>query len=751
MLENMIITTILLAVFLCLRGIFDGKISARLQYGLWLLIALRLLLAWMPLPESRISLMNFLPVVQESLQNLHQNASEDTNGKPEADVEQDAVQRENGALSQEEIAAKNTAVMQDAGEEQENGGQQKNGAIQPEQGKPLGSESVQKQNGAAASLSFVLNRIYVIGVVLVLLWIIARNLWFWNGLRRRRIRYEGPLPVSSLPGKLYLVEHLKSPFLFGKHIYVSPEMLGEQQKLHHILVHESCHWKQGDSFWAVLRFLCLALYWYHPLVWCAVHFSIVDAELACDERAIRVLGEDDRHGYGDTLLGLIRQQGAFWKCSCVSTQMSGNKKETKKRLERIAERRKETRGRILFLVLSMLILCLATLPGGKRKSDAAAEREWQRVEQEGFPCIVVDEQGNVVGTKRGELLRKVILDYENAYPEDAEQDTYTYQIQADAFSACPNLKTIIIPNRNIYDYVQDYIDYIDPDAFRGCSEDLVVYCHKKSYAWSRLQELGITVKEALDEDWHILEEDTAALKRIQKKIDAEQNDSALTDQEMRQFYGEPFFMMTESGKVSPAICESLDHELHRKIYLPDDANILAGTFSNCLMPEQSMEIPKNIVAIESGTFQSCQFSGVTFETGSSLQSIGRGAFMDTGLTEVQLPDGLQEIGEQAFDMCHNLTEVTIPESVNTIGSHCFRLCDALERVVILNPDVVFGEEDVFDDEILDPSLGEGEIDMNDLDSNFIPNNKLTIVCPKGSTAEKYAEEHGLQVEYLQNE
>ena len=39
--------------------------------------------------------------------------------------------------------------------------------------------------------------------------------------------------------------------------------------------------------------------------------------------------------------------------------------------------------------------------------------------------------------------------------------------------------------------------------------------------------------------------------------------------------------------------------------------------------------------------------------------------------------------------------------------------------------------------------------MEDLDSNFISNNRLTIVCHPGSNAEKYAKEHGLQVEYLE--
>ena len=411
------------------------------------------------------------------------------------------------------------------------------------------------------------------------------------------------------------------------------------------------------------------------------------------------------------------------------------------------EVRKRIRARILFLVVSMLVVCVITRLEKKQQNHAIAkiaeqEKEWQRVEQEGFPCIVTDEWGNIVGTRRGELLRKVVLDYT---ANIGRRGDHNYHIQADAFSACPNLKTLILPNQSV-------IDYISTDAFRGCSEDLVVYCDKGCYAWTRLQELGITVKEIPDGDfsWRLLGEDTNALERIQQKLASAHNNSILTEQEMRQFYGEPFFMMMESGQLFPFMCESLGEYIFcNEIYLPRDANTLVATFPNCTM-YHPLTIPKNIVEIGDDSFFAAQLSGITFEEGSSLQTIGDKAFLAAGfeeIQEIQLPDGLQEIGERAFDDCKGLREITIPESVQTIGSHCFRLCSFLEQAVILNPDISIGE-DVFDDEIVNPELEDDEIDMDNLDANFIPNNRLTIVCHQGSNAEKYAKEHGLQVEYL---
>ena len=415
------------------------------------------------------------------------------------------------------------------------------------------------------------------------------------------------------------------------------------------------------------------------------------------------------------------------------------------------EARKRIRARILFLVVSMLVLCVITRLEEKQQNHAVGkmaeqEKEWQRVEQEGFPCIVTDEWGNIIGTRRGELLRKVVLDYTANIGRAGD---HNYHILADAFSACPNLKTLILPNQSIYIYG---IDYISTDAFRGCSEDLVVYCDEGCYAWTRLQELGITVKEIPDGDfaWRLLGEDTDALKRIQQKLASAHNNSILTEQEMRQFYGEPFFMMTESGQLFPSMCDSLrDYIFCNEIYLPRDAGTL-DVFSNCIM-YQPLTIPKNIVEISDSSFFSAPLSGIIFEAGSRLQTIGDRAFLAARfeeIQEIQLPEGLQKIGEEAFDSCWDLKEITIPESVQTIGSRCFRLCSYLERAVILNPDISIGE-DVFDDEIVNPELEDDEIDMDNLDANFIPNNRLNIVCHLGSNAEKYAKEHGLQVEYLE--
>ncbi len=66
----------------------------------------------------------------------------------------------------------------------------------------------------------------------------------------------------------------------------------------------------------------------------------------------------------------------------------------------------------------------------------------------------------------------------------------------------------------------------------------------------------------------------------------------------------------------------------------------------------------------------------------TLYGIFEGAFIRSGLTQIEFPESLLFIDSSAFSTCGSLTEVTLPEAIVELGDYVFHNCDALESVTI---------------------------------------------------------------------
>ena len=178
-----------------------------------------------------------------------------------------------------------------------------------------------------------LTALWLTGAAAMALWFVLSNLRFARFLRRGR----KPLSRPDCPLPVYEVEGIPSPCLAGLFrpaVYLTPAVAGDVRRERHVLAHELTHARHLDPLWSLIRCLCLTVYWFDPLVWIAAYASRGDCELACDEGALRRLGEGERIPYGETLLSLIPVGRSDPMLS--ATTMTAGKRQLRERIRRIA-------------------------------------------------------------------------------------------------------------------------------------------------------------------------------------------------------------------------------------------------------------------------------------------------------------------------------------------------------------------------------------------------------------------------------
>lgn len=347
--EILLTSSVLILAVLLLRLAFRDRISRRAQYALWGLVLLRLLVP-VSLPGVDFSVLSAAePVGQAVAEGLEQREvyllPQETvpvtilpTDLPEAVIPSTSYQPEDG-----------WPVVVDSGA----------GAIVPD----AGGETATRYAWAPTAAE-LLTILWLAGVAGMAVWFLVTNLRFWRTLRRTRT----PYAVEGCRYPVYLVaEGLPSPCLFGllrPAIYLTPAA-ASPDRLRHVLAHETAHARHLDPLWSLLRCVCLAVYWFDPLVWAAAAVSKTDGELACDEAAIRALGEDQRIPYGRTLLSLIPVRKGPGAPLLSATTMTAGKRQLKDRITRIAQGN-QTRAAALFLALALVAgVCAVTFTGAK--------------------------------------------------------------------------------------------------------------------------------------------------------------------------------------------------------------------------------------------------------------------------------------------------------------------------------------------------------------------------------------------------
>ena len=339
MMQWIVSSSVLILVVIALRYVLRGKLSLRMQYALWLLVLVRLLVP-VSFGASDLSVMNAVPERAPTVQ--------------QGTDRQDIIGERNDAPANAGTVGVPAQSMSEAAPPN---------LVQNVTTATVTAPTVEKTDWARIAKTVWLAGAAALGLVFL-----AVNLRFGKKLRRSRERVEET--DACLP--VYESGETDTPCLFGvakPSIYVTPDTRTEAETLRYALAHEQTHYRHGDNLWAVLRGVCLALHWYNPLVWWAAELSRRDAELACDEATIRRIGESERAAYGRTLIRMTCEKRPA--LLVTATMMTDSGKGLKERISLLVKKPKTAAYTAVAVLLIAGLSVACTFTGGRENAELA--------------------------------------------------------------------------------------------------------------------------------------------------------------------------------------------------------------------------------------------------------------------------------------------------------------------------------------------------------------------------------------------
>ncbi len=346
--EILLTSSVLILALLALRQLFRRTVSRRMQYALWLLVLVRLLV-----PVNVGTLAHNVLSAAEPVQAV----VEERLDTPVLYVQDGTERRPAQLLPGKESQGEPLSPPSDAA-----------------QSAPADEYSIVTPTYRTVTLSEALTYVWYAGMAGVGAWFLFTNLRFARALRKARTPYR----VEGCRYPVYLVSALPSPCLFGvlrPAVYLNEKALQSPDALRFVLAHEQTHARHLDPLWSLLRGVCLTVYWFDPLVWLAAVLSREDCELACDEGTLRALGADERAAYGKALLALVPVCDKPQNPLLGATTMTSGKRSLKERITRIAENR-QAKAAAVFAVVALAALVCAVSFTGAPDTTPEVTQEW---------------------------------------------------------------------------------------------------------------------------------------------------------------------------------------------------------------------------------------------------------------------------------------------------------------------------------------------------------------------------------------
>ena len=354
------------AGILLFRFIFKNRISSKLQYLMWWLLILRLLMPVTPDIGFHFNLQDML------LKQAHQ--AELPAPAPVLDVAPASVP--NTQSSYESVAP----------------------AVQPDTDVAPSQHVNPAKSTDWYSIVFV---VWLLGAISFLGWLIFVKLRYYESLQH--LMAGGPREVYELydkcckelsvkPLPLWIVNKSMSPGIafFGEPVLLVPlSLCGDESRLRFALLHELTHKKRGDHYMTLLLNILRAVYWFDPVVHFAFSELRSDMESACDSDVLAYIGHEQKRGYLTVILDMF----SYDTEPILGMSQIRSKRMAKRRMKGAFMKNRTSpafRAITLCIALIMSLCCFTTACQSAPEKDTPGMAAEQTADPSPKPTLIPD-------------------------------------------------------------------------------------------------------------------------------------------------------------------------------------------------------------------------------------------------------------------------------------------------------------------------------------------------------------------------
>lgn len=211
-------------------------------------------------------------------------------------------------------------------------------------------EGVTVPANSGNNIMTILSIVWTIGILLLVAYTVI-SYWRLHREIDTAVRYKD---------NIFQSENVSSPFVLGlikPRIYLPFNMNG--QDLEHVVAHEQAHIRRKDHWWKPLGFLLLTIHWFNPFMWLSYVLLCRDIELACDEKVIRELGNEQRADYTQALVACSVNRRTIAACPLAFGEVG-----VKERVKSVMNYKKPAFWIVILAVVSCVgvAVCFLTNP-----------------------------------------------------------------------------------------------------------------------------------------------------------------------------------------------------------------------------------------------------------------------------------------------------------------------------------------------------------------------------------------------------